>query len=176
MRAKSDRPKPINGPLTYVAAVVIGVLAVASVIMWAVMAGDLGDEVPVHFDASGEPTRWSDAAGGWGIVIVMAVVSLAMIPILLKPNYSNFPFKPVTDEGWQKIYRIVKIAIAGMGIAIALFNMTYTLNAVEKMEETMALPFLAVILGLTTFLLVGLIMVVKNDKKRANESQGGVFK
>jgi len=126
----------------------------APVLLWS----RLGQQVPVHFDASGQPDRWGEP---WELLLIPAAALLVwlMIELILhraKPGHWNLPF--VLPYGpTAHVVEPLKTMVAALGLESILFFAAIEFMAIASRMEGMGLAMGLLIALLTLTMVWGLV-------------------
>ena len=125
------------------------------IIMW----GSIPDQIPGHFNASGEVTRW-DSKSTLVVMPVIAFVMFVGMTILERfPRIWNTGVR-VTQENMHRIYRVLKSMLNTMKLVVTALLITISL--IQSLTQTLPIWFLPVFLvlifGTIIFYIVRLVM------------------
>lgn len=79
----------------------------------AVSWGSIPDRVPVHFDLTGTPDRWS-SKGELLILLPVVLALYAGLTVIARiPHHFNYPW-PITETNAREQYRLSRLLVTGL--------------------------------------------------------------
>jgi len=164
----SERPK-INPPLSVFDIILEGLAAVAIIYMLAQLIitwPKLPEEVPTHFNASGQADDW----GGKSAMLILPMVALVMyagLTILSRfPHLFNFPV-PLTENNTVRQYRLAKSLVSFVKLdvlAIFLYIQSFTIRTATGEATGLGVWFIAYTMG-GTFIPIIIYFVLASRAK-----------
>lgn len=100
-------------------------LTVGAAVDLALRMPTLPEQVPVHFDAAGNPDRWGSPGEAWAGVVVMLLVQAMVTLVGRVPDKHNYPVR-VTEENAQRLYRVSEQMMAHLVLAVGVITLGMT--------------------------------------------------
>jgi uncharacterized membrane protein len=126
----------------------------------------LPDEIPVHFDLTGNITRYGSKATLFAMPALTTVLLIGLSILNKYPHIFNYPY-PITPENAEKQYRIATSLIRWLKLSVAglfLFIEAVMINA--SRSETYALPNWLFLLVMLLFFVPIIVYFVAAKRSR----------
>ena len=122
------------------------------------------DQIPTHFNASGEADAWNSKTSVIVLIVVQVFIFILMLFSLLFPQIWNFPVK-LTQNNAEAAYRYTRSMLCWMTLGInAMFSY---INIQSCRGASLGVFFLPVTLGAIAFILIFyMIRVIRLPKSK----------
>ena len=109
------------------------------------------DQIPTHFNASGEADAWNSKTSVIVLIVVQVFIFILMLFSLLFPQIWNFPVK-LTQNNAEAAYRYTRSMLCWMILGInAMFSY---INIQSCRGASLGVFFLPITLGAIAFILI----------------------
>lgn len=144
----------------------IGISAVCLILLLGMTAylvirwGSLPDQVPGHYNAHGEVTRWGSKGELWTLPIVGWIIYIGISVLERFPSAWNTGVT-VTEKNKERVYRLLKSMIAGMKLIMVLAFTFIQINSIRgtTLPSYFTALFLILVFGEIIFYIVRLIRI-----------------
>jgi len=123
----------------------------------AVNYGSLPEQIPTHYNFSGQPDAWGSRFTLWLPVAIMAVVYVVMSLLVRVPHHFNYPWK-ITPENAPRQYQLACLMLTALKTVIVwLFTwiILTTIKLADGSEANLMPVGICVFLGLIAIVIVG---------------------
>ncbi len=127
------------------------------------------NEVPIHFDAAGQPDAYGDKMVVLGVACGIILVQLVMYWASKKPQIMDYPAR-VTDENAQRLYREGERFFVYLGLSIS--TMTAGVGALYSTDGSTVGSYL-VWISLAAMAVIAITGVVRMRHASKPESESG---
>ncbi|BAC14493.1 hypothetical protein [Oceanobacillus iheyensis HTE831] len=86
----------------------------------ALQYNSLPEQIPAHYNFSGEITRTMSKGGIWIFPIITTIFAFVFSFLGKVPYVSNYPLK-VTEENAEPVYKEGRLMLASLGLFLVLF-------------------------------------------------------
>jgi len=123
---------------------IICVIQIIGIIIYLLVAwGDIPDQIPGHFGASGEVTRWDNKGTLFIMPGIAVVIFIVMSVVERYPHLWNTGVR-ITEENKFRIYRILKGLLDS--IKLVIVTMFSFITIIQSFARELPMWFLPVIL------------------------------
>ncbi|MCX6284264.1 MAG: DUF1648 domain-containing protein [Bacteroidetes bacterium] len=159
----ADRPRirPAKEPVDFLLEIAALILVVALVVITAVKYAGLPQQIPTHFNASGQPDDYSHKSMIWFLTGIAFVIFTGLSVLNRFPYIFNFPVN-ITTENAERLYRHAtrSLRLINLLTTIMFFYLTWQSIAVATGKAAgLGIWFLPVTVG--AIFLVTIYMVIR---------------
>jgi uncharacterized membrane protein len=131
--------------------------------------GSLPEQVPMHFNASGEVDRYGSKASIWALYLIGFGTVIGMFYLNKFPHIFNYP-KKITEDNAKKYYsdatRMLRYLNFGIAILFATIGYEIVNIALDSSKGFTAMSHYILITIIVTMIIFPMVYVIKNlDKK-----------
>lgn len=166
-RVDKPKPAPLETTSKVLQAIAWVVLILGSSYAVATYTA-LPNEVPLHFNAIGEPDAWGNKNESLIPLIVLFVSAVLCLVLARFPKSHNVPLAMTTETGWQKSYTATTNLLlwCGMGVALVIPEIAHSTKNPDALPLGYLLP-LAVMLLPMFYYIPRLIHLAQKDRETA---------
>lgn len=127
----------------------------------------------MHFDFTGQPTRFGNKTEMLMVFSVMSLISIVVFVLHKYPHKFNYPFK-FPERSRSSVYVLSSVFVLFLSIYILLINFVIILSAREAVLKTNGIlnvnGVYGIMLGLVVFIMTWLYLLKKVANQFENEN------
>lgn len=128
------------------------------------MYGDLPDEVPIHFNLSGEADRWGPKGFIFVAPTIMAVIIGVLYAVALFNTDTTSNGKTLTESGHRTVIRLMRTMSGLLALCMAILAWEATLAISMRVDgAVMAVVTVIALIAVTVIYSTRMLLVTKRD-------------
>lgn len=159
---RSYKTGPVTRALRYVA--LVGVLVLSAYV--ALTYDALPEQVPTHFNFTGEADAWGPKSTIWVLIAINIVMVAGIAGLSTRPRWFNYP-SGVTEDNAQFMYREGERMLVWMNLAIWVLFTGAILSIYEIETPFVALGMIAIL----ALMITGLIRIALAGDKKSQSTE-----
>ncbi|MDX1940346.1 MAG: DUF1648 domain-containing protein [Saprospiraceae bacterium] len=130
--AKEERPKldiPISDAARWLQRIIF-LAIIASFVLVGMNYSQLPDQIPVHFDFSGQPDDWGSKIMIWVLPIIMSAMVALFLWLCQRPHQLNYPVK-ITPENAAYYYKKTQWVLRWLSFLVSIMTIYVTWKTIQ---------------------------------------------
>ncbi|SET96157.1 Protein of unknown function [Salinibacillus kushneri] len=140
---------------TIVFLIIVGNLTYAGIVFQS-----LPEEIPIHFNISGETDNWGNKGTIFLLPLLFKVIFLLLYFLQRSPYMFNYPIK-VTEVNAKHLYQLGRLALAVMNVEVALIMAFLTWGIIQTAQGNPVLSLWSTLILIILPLVTILIFIIR---------------